>query len=380
MTTGTSTGGRQTRESTDLDSRAAWLALSALPGIGSRRLATLISRFGSAEAVLSASAAEIRELEGFSERAARVITRLDLREAQSMIVAAQAAEQRLLIPTDAAYPARLRSIPDPPPVLFARGDVSLFERPAVAIVGSRNHTRYGAEVAADLAHIAVRAGAVVVSGMALGLDAVAHLAALDGGGTTIGVLGSAVDVVYPAANRKLFERVGETGVLLSELPPGSRPHQGSFPRRNRLISGLAQALVVVEAREGSGTLITVNCALEQGRDVLAVPGPITSPTSRGTNRLLRDGAIPILDPEDLLRALGMGEPGSPEATELPCNLSPEEAQVLAALDVESRHIDDIALATGIPIGTLLGVLLGLELGGQAEQLPGSQFRRRASRH
>jgi DNA processing protein len=380
MTTGISTGGRPTRESTDLASRAAWLALSALPGIGSRRLATLISRFGNAESVLAAPAAEIRELDGFSDRAARVITRLDLRDAEQMISAAELADQRLLIPADNEFPARLRSIPDPPPVLFTRGDLGLLDRPAVAIVGSRNHTRYGAEVAADLAHIAVRAGAVVVSGMALGLDAVAHLAALDGGGTTIGVLGSAVDVVYPAANRKLFERVRESGLLVSELPPGSRPHPGSFPRRNRLISGLAQALVVVEAKEGSGTLITVNCALEQGRDVLAVPGPITSPTSRGTNRLLRDGAIPILDPEDLLRALGIGETSTTASPELPCNLSPEEAQVLAVLDVEARHIDEIALAAGIPIGTLLGVLLGLELGGQAEQLPGSQFRRRAVRH
>jgi DNA processing protein len=380
MTTGISTGGRPTRESTDLTSRAAWLALSALPGIGSRRLATLISRFGNAESVLAAPAAEIRELDGFSDRAARVITRLDLRDAEQMISAAELADQRLLIPADNEFPARLRSIPDPPPVLFTRGDLGLLDRPAVAIVGSRNHTRYGAEVAADLAHIAVRAGAVVVSGMALGLDAVAHLAALDGGGTTIGVLGSAVDVVYPAANRKLFERVRESGLLVSELPPGSRPHPGSFPRRNRLISGLAQALVVVEAKEGSGTLITVNCALEQGRDVLAVPGPITSPTSRGTNRLLRDGAIPILDPEDLLRALGIGETSTTASPELPCNLSPEEAQVLAVLDVEARHIDEIALAAGIPIGTLLGVLLGLELGGQAEQLPGSQFRRRAVRH
>src|SRR5690606_3809493 len=200
MTTGISTGGRPTRESTDLASRAAWLALSALPGIGSRRLATLISRFGNAESVLAAPAAEIRELDGFSDRAARVITRLDLRDAEQMISAAELADQRLLIPADNEFPARLRSIPDPPPVLFTRGDLGLLDRPAVAIVGSRNHTRYGAEVAADLAHIAVRAGAVVVSGMALGLDAVAHLAALDGGGTTIGVLGSAVDVVYPAAN------------------------------------------------------------------------------------------------------------------------------------------------------------------------------------
>jgi DNA processing protein len=328
--------------------------------------------------VFEATEQDFSGLEWFSRRALGLLRRAGRQRGDDLISAAERAGQQLLVPSDSGFPARLRSIPDPPPVLFLRGDPELFVRPAVAIVGSRNHTRYGAEVAARLADEVVRAGAVVVSGMALGLDAVAQGAALDAGGSTIGVLGTGADIVYPRQNRRLFDRVLAEGALLTEHRPGDGGHQGAFPRRNRLISGLADALVVVEAAEGSGTLITVTCALEQGRDVFAVPGPISSPTSRGTNRLLRDGAIPILEPEDLFRALG-GAGRTPQTVMLspPCTLSPDEARVLDALGDEPRHVDELALITGLPIGPLLGTLLGLEIGGLAEQLPGSVFRRRA---
>jgi DNA processing protein len=223
------------------------------------------------------------------------------------------------------------------------------------------------------------AGLVVVSGMARGLDAVAQSAALDGGGTTIGVLGNGIGVVYPAANRELYDRVESTGLLLTENPPGERPTAASFPRRNRLISGLVRVVVVVEAAKGSGTLVTVAAALEQGREVMAVPGPITSPTSEGTNQLLRDGADPILQLNDLLAKYSLAVPtpaaDSDQADLPPCNLSGNEAMALNALTAESRHVDEIAERTGLPIGLLLGVLCGLELGGLAEQLPGSLFRR-----
>lgn len=377
MTAGISTGGRPTRGSIDVDERAAWLALSQVPGLGARRLGLLVSRFGSAREAIAAPRDQIAQLEGFTAKAAQAIRHVDLGKADTLVAEALAAGQDLVVPPDPDYPTRLRAIPDPPVILFSRGDRSLFLRPTVAIVGSRDHTRYGAEVASRLGQEVARAGVVVVSGMARGLDAVAQEAALDAGGTTIGVLGTAVDVIYPAANRALFQRVTANGLLVSEYPPGQRPHVGSFPRRNRLISGLADALVVVEAADASGTLITVNCALEQGRDVLAVPGPINSPTSRGTNRLLRDGATPILEPADLLSALGIagrGEASAPVA--VPCNLTPDEARVFDALNAEPCHIDELALNTGLPIGLLLGTLLGLELGGLIEQLPGSFFRRR----
>lgn len=374
MTTGTSTGGRATRDTTDPLERAAWLQLATTPGLGSRRLANLLQRFGTAVEVLDAPRIALTHVDQISARLARLLQRGSRDEAESMLERAREAGQEVLVPPDPEYPAALRSIPDPPPILFAAGRLELLSMPAVAIIGSRSHTRYGADLAARLAEQAARAGVVVVSGMARGLDAVAQAAALDAGGATIGVLGAGVDVIYPARNRELYRRVREDGLLISEHPPGERPSQGSFPRRNRIISGLSRALVVVEAAVGSGTLITVECALEQGRDVLAVPGPITSPTSIGTNRLIRDGATPILAVEELPALLGLA-PGAPEPLTPPCTLSPEEARVFDALTVETQHVDELALKVGFPIGTLLGVLLGLELGGLAEQLPGAMFRR-----
>ncbi|MGH7523603.1 MAG: DNA-processing protein DprA, partial [Gemmatimonadales bacterium] len=200
-------------------------------------------------------------------------------------------------------------------------------------------------------------------------------AALDAGRPTIGVIANGVDIVYPVSNTLLYDRGYMEGLVLSEHPPGEHAFPGAFPRRNRLVSGLARALVVVEAADGSGTMLTVTSALEQGRDVFAVPGPISSATSRGTNRLIRDGATPLLEIEQLLSLYGVASsPNSPTDTP-PCTLSPTEATVFDALSEGGRHVDELALGTGLPIGTLLGTLLGLELGGLAEQLPGNFYRR-----
>jgi DNA processing protein len=351
--------------------------LATIPGIGARRIAQLVSHFGSACAVLDAGDDEICAVEEFTSRAAKALRNVDVTRAEALLAEATRLGQRVLVPSDPDFPQALRSIADPPPILFAAGDVSLSSRRCVAIVGSRNHTRYGGEVAAELGAAVAGAGVCVVSGMALGLDAVAQQAALEAGGTTIGVLGTGVDVVYPKLNSRLFARVRVEGLLLSESSPRERGHPGAFPRRNRIISGLSTALVVVEAAEDSGTLITVTCALEQGRDVYAVPGPINSPTSRGTNRLIRDGAVPILEPDDLLRNLGLKpRPVVHESAPFPVNLSADEARVFSGLQSQPMHIDEVALASGLPIGTLLGTLLGLELGGLVEQLPGAMFRRR----
>ncbi len=378
MTTGTSTGERPTRATTDDAEREAWLALAMVPGLGARGIAQLVQHFGSAAAVLDAPPRAQREI---GRIPARVLAQVgsQRRRIAEVMASAPANDQAVLVPVDADFPPRLRSIPDPPPILFARGRLELGSARSVAIIGSRNHTRYGADVAEQLGAIAAGAGLVVVSGMARGLDAVAQLAALRSGGTSIGVLGTGVDVVYPTSNRLLYEQLVETGLVLSEQPPGARGHPGTFPRRNRLISGLADALVVVEAAEGSGTLITVACALEQGREVLAVPGPITSATSQGTNRLIRDGATPVLEPGDPLAVLGVATRAQAEAVVAPsCTLSADEAQVFHAVSVDPIQLDDLALRVGMPIGTLLGTLLGLEIGGLVEQLPGSMFRRRGA--
>lgn len=370
-------GGPATPKS-DPEERLAYIALALIPGLGARGVASLLSAFGSAGAVLRATGEELLDVGNATRPAVAAILDPPIRQAEALQRTSDSEGQRTLVPCDADYPSTLRSIPDPPVILFARGRLDALSRPAVAIVGSRSHTRYGGEVARLMGETAAHADIPVVSGMARGLDAVAQSAALDAGGASIGVLGTGADIVYPPENKPLFDRMIVDGLLLTEHPPGDRGHRGAFPRRNRLISGLAKALVVVEAAEGSGTLGTVSCALEQGRDVLVVPGPITSATSKGTNRLLRDGAMPLLDPDDLLAAFGLStvHRGTSRPTPPRADLSPTEAQVLSALSETPRMVDDVAIAIGLPIGLLLGTLLGLELGGLVEQLPDGCYRRR----
>jgi DNA processing protein len=283
------------------DQRLAYLALTQVPGMGPARLQTLLSAFPTPLGAHSAPFEFLCHLPGFSSACASALKATPLDSGMRLVEQVERVGGRILIPGDADFPPLLAVIPDPPPVLFILGDDSLLEHLAVAIVGSRDHTLYGAEVCRMVAREAASMGIVVVSGMARGLDATAHAGALEAGGGTIGVLGNGLGVVYPAANRDLYERVGRHGLIVTEFPPGERPHAGSFPRRNRLISGLARVTVVIEAAVGSGALITANAALEQGREVLAVPGPITSNVSVGTNRLIRDGASPYLEPVDLLQ-------------------------------------------------------------------------------
>lgn len=363
----------------DARERLAFIALALTPGLGGRRLAALLSRFGSAAAALAAARSSVVPADRFEESALDLLSQASLRAAEELLVRTAAKGITIVTPADDGFPARLRSIPDPPAMLFLRGRLGLVEGPAVAIIGSRDHTGYGRDVAHLLSVAAAKAGICVVSGMARGLDAVAHEAALEVGGATIGVLGNGIGVVYPAANRALYQEVESHGLLLTEHPPGEKPTAGAFPRRNRLISGLADVLVVVEAAKGSGTMLTVAAALEQGREVMSVPGPITSPTSAGTNQLLRDGADPVLHPDDLLAKFAVVTSARPidrgPLDPPPCHLTATEARVLDALTVDARHVDDLTLATGLPVGEVLGVLCGLELGGLAEQLPGSLFRR-----
>ena len=378
LTTNPMSSGGQPTGTSDPDERLAYIALALIPGLGARRLAALLSRFGTGGGVLRATLPELLNVEGLTRAAASAILTPPFREARALHALATEKGHRTLVPCDPDYPAHLRSIPDPPVMLFAIGDTGILAQRSVAIVGSRTHTRYGADVAKQLGETAAAAGIPVASGMARGLDAIAQTAALDAGGTSIGVLGTGADIIYPWENRELFKRMESGGLLVTEHPPGDKGFRGAFPRRNRLISGLAQVLVVVEAAEASGTLVTVTCALEQGRDVLVVPGPITSPTSRGTNRLLRDGATPLLSPTDILPYFGVSVKGamSPRLIPPPATLSPDEARVHSALSAEPRPVDELAHTVGLPVGLLLGTLLGLELGGLVEQLPGNLYRRR----
>lgn len=343
----------------------ATLALSLVPGIGPQRLRLLLATFGSAQAALAAPQAKLTASRADGER-----------------VLAQLAElgARVLLSRDPEFPPQLDAIHDPPPLLYVWGDHSLLTRPSVAIVGSRDHTAYGAEAARILAG-AVATRAVVVSGMARGIDAIAHHAALDAGGRSIGVLGNGFGVVYPKSNRDLYERMVKHGCLVTEHPPWEPPHTGSFPRRNRLISGLAKAVVVVEADRKSGALNTADEAAHQGRAVLAVPGPITSPTSFGTNRLIQDGAKPALTAADILEEIGISTGldelrvalSTPAPRVPPVDLTGLQLTLWNRLTTEPQHVDALVGAVQTPPADVLGALTELELRGLVRQGPGMVF-------
>ena len=363
------------------DERVAYLALTQVPGMGAVRLKTLLSACHTALGAHSAPIAFLGSLPGFSKALASAIKATPLVTGKKTAEDADRLGATVLVPGDADYPLLLHHIPDPPPVLYTLGNQSLLLRPSAALVGSRDHSSYGAVACRSLAAAVAQAGVVVVSGMARGLDAVAHTAALDAGGTTIGVLGNGLGVIYPAANRELYERVGREGLLVTEFPPGERPSVGSFPRRNRLISGISRVTVVIEARVGSGALITAGAALDQGREVMAVPGNITSEVSAGSNRLIRDGAAPVLEPADLLQhfpefaASTKKAAVQPARPPLPDTLSHEERELAGLLGPNPVHPDELAERFKRPIGEVLALLGGLEIAGVIEQRPGRLFRR-----
>lgn len=366
------------RASRGRDELAAYLALAQVPGIGAARLGTLIAAFESAAAVFHAPHGAIAALPGFSRAAATALRSGSPKQGLEILEQLDRFGARVLIPADPDFPPLLKEIPEPPALLYAWGDVTLLARPAAAMVGSRNHTAYGAQAARLLAGGVARA-AVVVSGMARGIDALAHLAALDAGGGSVGVLGNGFGVIYPAANRALYERMVVHGCLMTELPPGERPHAGAFPRRNRLISGLAAVTVVIEAAPGSGALITADCALDQGRAVLAVPGPITSPTSLGCNKLIQQGAKPALSASDILEELGLPvTPGHGPGDHPPVRTAPPDLNALQrtlwdALAREPQHVDALVASARAETGAVLTALTELELRGLVRQEPGMMF-------
>ncbi len=374
------------------------LRLAMAPLIGPGRLSALLARFGSAERAMAAPAAEVAALPGFGPESVRSVAGAGTPEGRERARAALAALDRIgavaITPDDLAYPEAFRHLPDRPFLLFAVGDLALLGAPAVGVVGTRHPTEYGRSAAGALSEELARAGYAVVSGMAKGIDAAAHAATLSADGGTVGVLGHGIDIVYPPENRRLFARVRERGLLLSELAPGEEPKAGNFPRRNRLIAALSLGVLVVEMGEKSGARHTVEYALEQGKEVFSVPGPIGSPASAGTNQLLKEGARLVTSARDIIEELqGVGmsaraplrpspAPGGESAAAAtavatpPADLAPEEAEVFAALGDLPRHVDEIGAGTALAPNRVLAALLGLELRDLAEQLPGKHFRRR----
>src|SRR5438105_2248799 len=360
--------------------RDFWVVLNTAAGIGPIRFQRLLEVCGGAQAAWTASDLELAAA-GLERRSIDSLRRLRQRTTPEA-VAKRLAELGISTLTllDADYPANLRHVADPPPVLFLRGRLRPDDDRAVALVGTRRATDYGRAVAERLARDLASAGVTVVSGLAKGVDTVAHNAAVQAHGRTLAVLGNGLDQVYPPENGGLARKIveGDAGALVSEFPPGIPPDAVNFPRRNRIISGLSLATVIVEAGDKSGALITADFALEQGRDVLVVPGSILSPGSVGTNQLLRQGAIPVTSAQDILEAIGEPESERSEASvvrDVP-DLSVQETAVCHALGSEPRHVDELVRTLGGNPGTVLATLAILELKGLARQV-GSMLYTRA---
>jgi DNA processing protein len=343
------------------------ILLMALPGVGDARLRVLLAEHGSPRAALRGGA--------LSAEAKAARSAMNLHDyAAGAVADVRGLDVQVWLETDAQYPRGFHNLYDPPPVVFARGNTALVDRTSVAIVGTRRATTYGIDAANILARGLARAGVVVVSGLARGIDGAAHRATLDAGGATIGVLGTGIDVSYPHDHAELQAQIAREGLLLSELPPGYAAKQFHFPKRNRLIAALSRIVVVVEAPERSGALITAEHAQDLGRDVMVVPGPIGRPTSVGSLRLLREGAAWATSADDILSELGLPPaPPDPGPTRPP-PIGPSAA-ILRVLGEDGTHIDDVALAAGVSGAAALVGLLELELGGWVRQLPGKRFAR-----
>lgn len=345
------------------------LCLSLVKGIGPRTRQLLLARFGSAGAVLTARINELRTVERVGSELARRIARAreDI-DADSEIQVCQAEGILIQQECDDDYPSMLRELPDPPGILFIKPRILEQDRLAIAIVGARHASRYGTEQAERLAGALARVGFTIVSGLARGIDAAAHRGALAAGGRTIGVLGGGLLRLYPPEHQELAQQVVAQGALVSEMPPRLPPMSGSFPQRNRIISGLALGVVVVEASEKSGALITARHAMEQNREVFAVPGRVDSRTSRGCHRLIRDGAKLVEDVDDILQEIGPlikktptadGEREIRHPAEL--GLNDVEQKVLEAVTLEPVFIDQVIVATGLPAPQVLSTLSILEM-------------------
>jgi DNA processing protein len=350
-----------------------WFALRSVPYVGNVTFRRLLERFHTPERALAASPEELEGLRGISAAVVASLASHDYRPAaERECRAVERQGVRIVDFLSAEYPKLLLEIPDHPPFLYVRGTLGHPE-PAVGVVGSRRASSYGLMATAKLARDLAGAGVTVVSGMARGVDAAAHRGALEAGGKTIGVLGCGVDLVYPAENRRLYAEMTEKGALVSEFPMGTLPLAENFPRRNRIISGMSRGILVVEATESSGSLITARCALDQGREVFAVPGNITTLASRGTNSLIKEGAKLVQGVEDILEELPPQDAGVPRGNSRSFSLTPQEAALFTLLAESPLHIDDITARSELPVATVSALLLGMELKGAVMQMPGKIF-------
>ena len=357
------------------DEQRALIALSLVPGVGPGRIRLLVNAFGSAAEALEAPRAALEALEGFGGLTADAIVRFDGYDlVEEQWRRAAQVEARMVTEWDPLYPEALRTIYDPPVFLWMRGEAVPEDSRAIAIVGTRKPSEYGKRMTERFAGELTERGYTIVSGLAYGVDAIAHATALQAGGRTLAVLGSGADWIYPARNLPLAMRIQSAGAIFSEYPLGARPDAVHFPRRNRIVSGLSLGTLVVEAYEKGGALITAGQALEQNREVFAVPSALTNPAGAGANRLIQRGhAKLVLSVDDLLVEIEPAFEVKSAPTPPPPDLLPIERQLMEALTPEPTHIDTLCARTGFDTSTALVYLLGLEFKGLVFQMAGKQF-------
>lgn len=356
-----------------MDERLFWMGFNLVYGIGAVRFQKLLDHFGDARTAWEAPPAALQSVDltqKIIDNIIQVRASVDLHTIWEQL---EAHHITLLTWMDKNYPRRLKEISQPPPVLYVRGEVLPKDEWAVAVVGTRKLSSYGRQVAEEVAGFLARNGITVVSGLARGIDSVAHQAALNAGGRSIAVLGNSLDQIYPVENSNLAEKMIENGALISDYCLGTPPEAANFPPRNRIIAGLSIATVIIEAGDKSGALITAEFAANQGREVFAVPGKIFAPQSKGTNRLIRDGAHPLLSPEDLMAALDltMVTEHQTARTVLPADAT--EAALFQVLGHEPKHVDEIGMLTNLPIEQVSATLALMELKGIVRQVGGMQY-------
>jgi DNA processing protein len=360
------------------DNRWAWLALHLVPGLGNIAFKNLLERFGGPEEIFCATLADLMEVDGLRrEIACRIVAREYTSDPEEVLSTLARRSARVITYADPDYPPPLREIHDPPMVLYVKGRNIPRKSAFVAVVGSRNPTPYGLKTAEKIGQGLARRGVGVASGMARGIDSAAHWGCLSGRGFTLAVLGTGIDTVYPYSNRKLYENIIRKGAVLTEFPLGTPPEPKNFPIRNRLISGLSRGVVVVEATMRSGSLITASVALEQGREVFAVPGSVHSFKSTGCHFLIKQGAKLVESPDDVLDELGMNYPFAPKTDtfkekSVPA-LEDSERALYEIIGDYPLHIDEIAREGNMQPGEVSSLLTRMELKGIIRQLPGKMF-------
>lgn len=369
----------------DANDYLGWIALALTAGLGARTAGKLLAEFGSPAAIFNASLTALEAQHIPASVAQAIHSRQPMSAAAKELAQVQAAGARLLTWDEPEYPARLREIYDPPPLLYTRGNIELLNRPMISMVGSRRPTPYGNQIAEKLARDLAERGLVIASGLARGIDASAHKGALNTKtGVTVGVLGCGIDVVYPKENKKLFEQIEQRGAIITEFPMGTFAAPQNFPIRNRIIAGMALGVVVVQGSQYSGSSITARLAMEFGREVYGVPGNTTEPVSFGPNTLIKQGAKLVMGWEDVVEELPTPvraeltpvETASSEecASIVEKSLSPDVRQIYDLLAVdESRHVDEIVEQSGLTSSQVLAELFDLEMKGVIRQLPGKQF-------